>query len=314
MNYIDQIDQIIQSRKPIVEKIQRTQGKLEFLRSELFFLRDERDDILDTLGDNDELGIGNILNESINIEEQINIISAIIVKLDRLKKRFGRDTLNIGVVGRMRQGKSTLLRTISGLSEKQIPTASGTALTATRSIIRHSSQVAARVCYYSEQEFMNTVIKPYYEELDLGQVPRTLSLFQRKRPQYSSDKSERSAEFRQLIENYYDHIDDYKEYIYEYQGECEHIPNLDDVTNFVAYYNPVTNQRYYEPLAVKEVQIDHPYRYPDVGKIAFIDMPGLGELKVGIEARLVNTLGEEADIVLIIRRPDSRGDDWKREG
>src|SRR5437762_644341 len=42
--------------------------------------------------------------------------------LARLQTRFARQTLNVGVIGRARQGKSRLLQSLSGLSEQEIPT------------------------------------------------------------------------------------------------------------------------------------------------------------------------------------------------
>ena len=44
---------------------------------------------------------------------------------ERLEKRFNRDTINISVVGRARQGKSRLLQSISGLRDEVIPASNG---------------------------------------------------------------------------------------------------------------------------------------------------------------------------------------------
>ena len=47
-----------------------------------------------------------------------------------LEARYSRKTINIGVSGRARVGKSTLLQAISGLEDEQIPTGSGIPVTA----------------------------------------------------------------------------------------------------------------------------------------------------------------------------------------
>ena len=52
-------------------------------------------------------------------------ISDTLASLGLLKARFSRSTLNIGVSGRARVGKSTLLQSIAGLHDEQIPTGSG---------------------------------------------------------------------------------------------------------------------------------------------------------------------------------------------
>ena len=41
--------------------------------------------------------------------------------LENIKKRFTRTTINIGVIGRARQGKSRVLQSLSGLSGDVIP-------------------------------------------------------------------------------------------------------------------------------------------------------------------------------------------------
>ena len=58
-------------------------------------------------------------------------------ELDNLEKRLSRKTLNIGVVGRMRNGKSRLLQSLTGLDQKQIPTSSGGVCTRGLSKIFH---------------------------------------------------------------------------------------------------------------------------------------------------------------------------------
>jgi hypothetical protein len=58
-----------------------------------------------------------------------------------LKNRFSRDTLNIGVIGRARQGKSRLLQSLTGLSAAEIPDGDRQHCTGVRSTIHHSNSV-----------------------------------------------------------------------------------------------------------------------------------------------------------------------------
>ena len=55
-----------------------------------------------------------------------------------LEARFARDTVNIGVSGQARVGKSTLLQSVSGLGDDQIPTGQALPVTAVRSRIFHA--------------------------------------------------------------------------------------------------------------------------------------------------------------------------------
>lgn len=69
---------------------------------------------------------------------------------------------------------------------------------------------------------------------------------------------------------------------------------------------------YFHHLAVKEVKIYSCFRNPDVGKIALVDVPGLGDTKLGDEELMLQTIGQEVDIILFVRRPDGMGDQWQK--
>ncbi|MEL6815249.1 MAG: hypothetical protein AAFP03_10610 [Cyanobacteria bacterium J06598_3] len=63
----------------------------------------------------------------------------------------------------MGQGKSTFLKSLSGLSDNEIPALKGAACTAVRSKIRHhDSETQATVTFHSAQSFLAEVIAPYY--------------------------------------------------------------------------------------------------------------------------------------------------------
>ena len=62
-------------------------------------------------------------------DEILRDIAKVSELLHILEARFSRKTINIGVSGRARVGKSTLLQSISGLSDEQIPTGSGLPVT-----------------------------------------------------------------------------------------------------------------------------------------------------------------------------------------
>jgi hypothetical protein len=66
-------------------------------------------------------------------------------------------------------------------------------------------------------------------------------------------------------------------------------------------------------LAVREVKIVCSFPNADVGQIALVDMPGLGDTGVGDEERLIKTLGQDIDLVLFVRMPKSTGDFWAKE-
>ena len=62
-------------------------------------------------------------------------LNAALAECDRLITRFSRDTVNISVIGLARQGKSTLLQSITQLPDSIIPAASGSDCTGAKSVI-----------------------------------------------------------------------------------------------------------------------------------------------------------------------------------
>ena len=71
--------------------------------------------------DNDLLKSERELTEKIFAEYDSGKISELQRDLDNICKRLSRETLNIAVVGKARQGKSRLLRTITDLPQSIIP-------------------------------------------------------------------------------------------------------------------------------------------------------------------------------------------------
>src|SRR3954452_2856087 len=80
------------------------------------------------------------------------------------RARVSRHTVNIGVSGRARNGKSTLLQSLSGLDDEQIPTGRGQPVTAVRSRIFHSDTArSARLTMHNTVSFCAEVVGPYFQ-------------------------------------------------------------------------------------------------------------------------------------------------------
>src|SRR5690606_1914746 len=69
--------------------------------------------------------------------------------LQSVQARYSRDSINIGVSGRARVGKSLMLQSISGLDDEQVPTGEGTNVTAIRSRIFHASAPRATITFHT---------------------------------------------------------------------------------------------------------------------------------------------------------------------
>ena len=94
-----------------------------------------------------------------------------LAECERLEKRFNRETLNISVVGRARQGKSRLLQALSGLPNEVIPASDGGDCTGAKSVIANApGHTRARVTFYNDTEMVSQIQK-YLDEL---RIPRQL--------------------------------------------------------------------------------------------------------------------------------------------
>jgi ABC-type multidrug transport system ATPase subunit len=99
--------------------------------------------------------------KEIDFDEIQERLQSELITLSKLRGRFSRGTLNIGVIGRTGGGKSTLLKSLSGL-EKEFPTDEGSACTSVRSIVTNGEGVVKpKVVFHSERSFLQEVIHAY---------------------------------------------------------------------------------------------------------------------------------------------------------
>ncbi|BAU13028.1 hypothetical protein LEP3755_35640 [Leptolyngbya sp. NIES-3755] len=234
--------------------------------------------------------------------------------LSKLKSRFSRATLNIGVMGLMGQGKSTLLKSLSGLTDSEIPAYEGAACTAVRSVLANKEgSIEIKVTLHSEQTFLEEVIHPYYESLKLESKPLTLDEFARASlPDRSFERETDRALYGTLQQDYYQNLQHYQYLIVPGTEPHHQLISVEEVADYVRQgrngFGALTT---YKHLAVREVNISCPFQNPDVGKIALVDIPGLGDSKLGDERILLETLGREVDVVLFITRPDPQRYQWQ---
>ena len=176
-NRTTHIASIIEQRRPLAHQIKVVEDNLRTLVSKLRHLEEYRNQILLQIDDQNVIGS---LKEIDCLTIQRNI-EAELLALNKLRVRFSRDTLNIGVIGRARQGKSRLLQSLTGLTSAEIPDGDRQHCTGVRSTIHHNTGVETygEVWFHSEQSFLNEVVAPYYEKLRLGFKPTNLEAFAR---------------------------------------------------------------------------------------------------------------------------------------
>ncbi len=205
----DQIAAILAKRKPFAEKIAVVNENLDSLRDGLLDLQHALASV-EPISDANRLGALDAVDG--NIKKAISDIASRKAELMRLHSRFSRQTLNVGVVGRARNGKSRLLQSLTGLSSREIPDGSGDHCTGARSVVVHrSGEPFAEVHFYDEDAFLARIISPYYARLGLGSAPSSLRAFaSTKIPPLPENATERIASSK------YDHLVGYQLHFAEY--------------------------------------------------------------------------------------------------
>lgn len=307
-NRTKQIASIVEKRRPLAEKIATVAANLATLSQTLRDLEAHRQQILTQLDDVNSWG----RLQEIDLSLIQGNIAAELQALIQLQQRFSRDTLNIGVVGRARQGKSRLLQSLTGLTAAEIPDGDRQHCTGVRSTIHHnpSMDVYGEVWFHSERSFLDQVIAPYYEKLRLGAKPIALTEFISKPlpplPRELPGYAEPGAMYEHLG-RYHAHIDKYRHLL---RSPSPRRIAKAEIREYVAQDTTDGQRVFFNYLAVREVKIVCTFPHADVGQIALVDMPGLGDTGVGDAERLVKTLGHDVDMVLFVRMPKSSGDYW----
>ena len=98
--------------------------------------------------------------------------------------RLSRDSINIGVAGLSGQGKSQILRMLTGLGDSQIPTGGGGACMAVQSIVHNSRDQKAVIHFLTPTGLLEKKVYPSFAErgtspfaLGIGARPGTVDQF-----------------------------------------------------------------------------------------------------------------------------------------
>lgn len=302
-----QITGILEKRRPIARKVAEIESNLQTLALALQDLDKYRAQLLSKIDDLESIG----RLQEINLTAIQSSINEELGALSKLKNRFARNTLNIGVIGRAGQGKSSLLQSLSGLSD-EIPTGDRSHCTGVRSTIHHNPNVETygEIWFHSERSFLNEVINPYYEKLRLGVKPFALDEFARNPlPPLHQDFSGQ-AEYGAMYEHFRKYHTNFEKYKHLLREASPHRISKEQIREYVAQDAPDGQRVFFNYLAVQEAKIVCSFPNTDVGQITLIDMPGLGDTGLGDAERLIQILGQDVDIALFVRMPRPPRDYW----
>lgn len=300
------INAIFEKRLPLVRKLESVERNLKSINLKI--------DELEQLGEQITKNLSST-KVSINLRRLDFLgIKQIIQKeseeLSKLKLRFSRKTLNIGVVGRARQGKSLLLQRLTGLTADEIPDGKRGFCTGVRSNIHHrpGEQTRGSVRFYLEQEFLSEVISLYYKAFGNTSQLDSIDDFEKYPPSPPTEESAKlKTMFGHLIDDYHSHLSEYRPLL---RNQSSKEISKAEIREYVAQDDSQGNP-YFNYLAVREVDIFCEFPNSDLGQIVLMDMPGLGDTRLGDEQRLIQALEQDVDFVLFVRMPSALGDDWQ---
>ncbi|TAO01324.1 MAG: hypothetical protein EYR95_07700, partial [Phormidium sp. SL48-SHIP] len=301
MTKAQDISDIIAQRQPLAKKLEEIETRLKTLCQWLGDLEQERQrQLKQWSGDSETTS----KLQNLKLTEFEQRVRDELTTLHRLKGRFSRNTLNIGVIGSMGQGKSTLLQSLTGLTNQVIPAFPGKACTAARSKISHQDgQITeARIEFHSGDSFLNEVILPYYHKLELEPKPSSFEAFASSPlPSLpSEDDHTQTNIYNRLKNDYRRHTDQYREYL---GRDGLRLQDESQISSYVAQTYEDNQLVNYQCLAVKSVEISCSFPVQEIGAIALIDVPGLGDFRLGDESLVIEALGQEVDFILFIYKP-----------
>jgi energy-coupling factor transporter ATP-binding protein EcfA2 len=296
---------IIGQRTPFLQEIQSRQQHLQLQLAALKRL----EAVYETIRVQGPAGMFALI-EPLAIPELVERAEILARELAKPIHRFGRQTLNIGVIGRTGQGKSTLLQRLSGVGEGVIPSGHLGFCTGVRSIVLHSSDPQKKggvISFYERDEFLRDVLAPYYPRLGLGPAPGSLEDFIRAAlpplPPAGQGDATLQAMYGYLV-RYKTRINAYKDFL-----STGDLPvDINDVRTYITQESEDGKQTYSTFLAVKEARITSNFHHKDVEQIALVDMPGQGEMNVGDDQRLMQALGKQIDVALFVILPHTRAE------
>lgn len=178
----EKIASIIRSRQPLAQSVESVQERFRRVIDQFdAFRRLCSRKMQDSSLADDLSRLNTVLSNSGQLIEEGTELRD---KLSHLANRLSRDTLNIAVIGRARQGKSRLLQSITGLSSNEIPDGSLEFCTGVRSDIINDPKADtayAVVEFMTEKRFLEDKVSLYFEALreykkDIT-IPVTISEF-----------------------------------------------------------------------------------------------------------------------------------------
>ena len=229
--------------------------------------------------------------------------------------RLSRDSINIGVAGKARQGKSQILQMLTGLGDAQIPTGDGDFCTASRSVVRNGDAQSATVFFLSESDLLSKKVFPSFAPIGTkygvgleSRKPGNLSAFMNDTypTQKEIQKSGATSTAQQNWEKVLALQSDLKDASLRSRlGALPESVNMDSIRDYLVKDE---GQKAYQVVDHVEIVTPFPGNLPK--GMTVYDIPGLEDPTPGIKAAMLESIKNDADIVFFLRLPAASGDGW----
>lgn len=282
------IEQIIENRKIVAEKIENTLENWKALKLNL--------EKIQNYPNNVDFSI-----HITKIQEQINLLTNIITRLSR-------NTFNIGIVGRMGQGKSQLLQTFTQLSNEIIPTSREGVCTSTMTKIYHEQDVMkAEIDFHTWDSFRDEVLGVYYKKLDLGTIPNKVNEFKNQTFPSLSEEKQEVSELSFIYKRLKEYFDNFEKYESHFGKNSITLTQVNEIKKYMVQgaRDPDKNRITWDDVPIKEVRIFCNFNNSEVEKIGFVDLPGLGDDSILDVYRLITALEQDVDFIFFVRLSES---------
>lgn len=252
--------------------------------------------------------------ESIPFSTALDAIGKAKVAVEKAEKRLGKESVNIGVAGKARQGKSQLLQMLTGLQNEQIPTGDGSFCTAARSEITNTKHPRAFVHYLTQENFMEKRVLPAFARrgsgdgaLGLAPTPLSLSSFlESPLPQITSPTPSEAK--------YYAELKNLHEAFRQNPALRGFLGRDRDEVEMASLRKYVTKDKGDNDFyVVDHVQIEAPFAVDLPQGMKVFDLPGLGEMTVNIRESMLESVTSDADIILLLRKPKVDSEVWEED-
>lgn len=230
-----------------------------------------------------------------------------------VRRRIRRDTVNIGVIGSSKAGKSTLLRAVTDLPESVIPSSKDNPTTASRSRIHHEPGPGRAVLNLRTwTSFREQYLVPLHAVAGLPEAPSTPEAFRAYRYPAQNEAlgvAGQKGVTEVTAQPYLNKLREAQSSLASYlpllqSGTDSLVESLGKLRPYVAYpaHETDTNRPYH---AVQDIFVYCSFPEVDVVGLGLVDLPGAGEAGLDIDRQFLRDLRDDVDLLLQVKKPDS---------